>query len=51
MSYALFICVVCVVCARPLMKLFVTDEEVISLGVIDLHAIAAVSYTHLKRRH
>ncbi len=32
MIYALFICVVCFVFARPLMKLFVTDEEVISLG-------------------
>lgn len=44
MIYALFICVVCFVFARPLMKLFVTDEEVISLGVIYLHAIAAMYF-------
>ena len=44
MIYALFIYVVCFVFARPLMKLFVTDEEVISLGVIYLHAIAAMYF-------
>ncbi len=44
MIYALFICVVCFVFARPLMKLFVTDEEVISLGVIYLHAIAVMYF-------
>ncbi len=44
MIYALFICVVCFVFARPLMKLFVMDEEVISLGVIYLHAIAAMYF-------
>ena len=44
MIYALFIRVVCFVFARPLMKLFVTDEEVISLGVIYLHAIAAMYF-------
>lgn len=38
--YAIFICIICFVFARPLMQLFVHDEEVIRLGIQYLHLIA-----------
>lgn len=41
-SYGIFICLVCLIFARPLMRLFVNDEEVIRLGVQYLRIIAAI---------
>lgn len=38
--YGILICIVCFIFARPLMLLFVQDEEVIDLGVQYLHLIA-----------
>lgn len=38
--YGVIICLVCFIFARPLMLLFVNDEEVVALGVQYLHLIA-----------
>lgn len=39
-AYGMIVCLICFVFAKPLMKLFVKDEEVICLGVQYLHLIA-----------
>lgn len=40
--YGIAVCFICIIFARPMMELFVSDEEVIGLGVTYLHAIAAM---------
>ena len=38
--YGVIVCIICFTCARPLMLLFVNDEEVVRHGVQYLHLIA-----------
>ena len=40
--YGIIVCLICSVGARPLMLLFVRDEEVVSLGVQYLHMISVM---------